>query len=450
VVRVVIIGAGEVGWYLAQRLRGEGHDIVVIESDPLRASAVSSELDVQVVTGSGTSPGDLLAAGVDRAEILAAVSDKDEVNLVGSLLGKKFGVDTSIVRIQQAELRGEAGASLREAVGADVVIDPDADTADEIYQLIHTTGADEVYPIAGGELAVIGAVIAEHSPLANRYLAEVGRDMGPDWGFLFGAISRNGRTFVPRGDFQLKPGDHVRVVCTSSSRNELLQLLGVAGSNARRLMVLGGGAVGSRVAARMQAEGAEVVLIERDPERAASLARQLKRVSVIRGEVTDTELLLEESIGEMDAVIAATGEDASNALACAFAISEGASYTVVVLHRLALLSLVRRFGVDAILSPRTASANAVLRRVRGGAAGVNTFLDSDSEVDEIIIEANSKADGMVVADLHLPRNILIGAVTRLDGQPEIVRGKTILRAGDHIVVFGTPKAIAGAKGLFGG
>ena len=448
--RVVIVGAGEVGWFLAQRLRDEGLDIAVVEVDPGRAEALGSELDVQVVTGSGSSPTDLRAAGIERADLLAAVTEKDEVNLIASLLGKEHGVDTTIVRLEAAELRGHSGAYIRRAVGADVVVDPDADTADEIYELVHTTGTDEVYPMANGELAVIGAVIAETSPLANRHLEEIGRSMEPNWNFLFGAVTRDNETVVPRGDQQLLPGDHVRVICKSSAKDELLELLGVDGTNARRVMILGGGAVGSRVAERLADEGADVVLIERDEDRAAALARRLRRVVVVQGEATDTQLLLDESVSDMDAVIAATGEDGSNALACAFAISEGASYTVVVLHSLALLPLVRRFGVDAALSPRTASANAVLRRVRGGAAAVNTFLESDSEVDEIEIAKGSKADGAVVADLHLPHDILIGAVTRRGVPPEIVRGTTELWAGDHIVVFGRPRAISAAKSIFTG
>lgn len=447
---VVIIGAGEVGWFLAQRLRGEGLDVGVVEIDPVRADALAAELDVQVVNGSGSSPNDLRAAGIERADILAAVTQNDEVNLIASLLGKEHGVDTSIVRLVAEELRGVEGTYLRRAVGADVVVDPDADTADEIYELVQTTGADELYPMANGELAVIGAVIAEGSPIAARYLAEIGQAMEPNWNFLFGAITRDNETIVPRGDQQLLPGDHVRVICKSSAKDELLQLIGVSGANARRVMVLGGGAIGSRVAERLQDEGADVVLIERDEIRADALARRLKRVVVINGGVTDTELLLEESVGEMDAVIAATGEDGSNALACAFAISEGAAYTVVVLHSLALLPLVRRFGVDAALSPRTASANAVLRRVRGGAAAVNTFLESDSEVDEIEIVRGSKADRAVVADLHLPRDILIGALTRRGEEAQIVRGYTELLAGDHIIVFGRPHAISAAKPIFTG
>lgn len=446
--RVLIVGAGEVGWYLAQRLRAEGIDITVVEVDASRADALGSELDVQVVNGTGSSPADLLAAGVKGADLLAAVTQSDEVNLIASALAKQHRVPSTIVRLQATELRGEAGTHLRELMGADVVIDPDADTADEIWELLHATGADEVYPMANGELTVIGAVIGEGSEFANRHLAEIGRSFEPNWEFLFGAVTRDGETSVPRGDQQLLPGDHVRVICKASARAQLLGLLGVEGTEAKRVMVIGGGAVGSRVAERLQSEGAEVVLIERDLGRAQDLARRLKRVAVIQGDATDTELLLEESVGQMDAVIAVTGEDGSNALACAFAIAEGARYTMVVLHSLALLPLVRRFGVDAALSPRTASANAVLRRVRGGAAAVNTFLESDSEVDEIEIAPGSKADGAVVAELHLPRNILIGAVIRPDTTADIVRGTTVLAAGDHVVVFGRPQAISTAKPIF--
>ncbi|MEM9131495.1 MAG: Trk system potassium transporter TrkA [Actinomycetota bacterium] len=448
--RVVIVGAGEVGWFLAERLQAEGVDVVVIEVDGTRADALASELDVQVIHGTGASPANLKSAGVGQADLLAAVTQNDEVNLIASALAKEQGVGSTIVRLQAAELRGDAGAGLLETVGADVVIDPDADTADEIYELVHTTGADEVYPMAGGELAVIGAVLGEDSPLANRYLAEIGASMGPDWDFLFGAVTRDNNTVIPRGDQQLLPGDHVRVICKSSARAEILETLGVAGTNAQRIMVLGGGAVGSRVAERLAEEGTHVVLVERDHKRATDLARRLRDVVVIEGEATDTELLVEEAVGSMDAVIAVTGEDGSNALACAFAISEGATYTIVVLHSLALLPLVRRFGVDAALSPRTASANAVLRRVRGNAAAVNTFLESDSEVDEIEIGVGAKADGAVVKDLHLPHNILIGAVIPPNAPAEIVRGKTELNAGDHIVVFGRPQAISAAKSIFTG
>ena len=445
---VVIIGAGEVGWYLAERLRGEGLDVVVVEIDPTRASAIGSDLDVQVINGSGSNPKVLLEAGIGRAGLVAAVTQNDEVNLIASLIAKQHGVKTTVVRVETEAMRGKDAEGLLASVGADVVVDPDAETADEILELVHTTGADEVYPMANGELVVLGAFVSEDAPLANRSLGEIGASLGDEWDFLFGAITRGGDTVIPRGDQRLLPGDHVRVLSRAAAQADLLRLLGVLGTRAQRVMVLGGGAVGSRVAGELEREGVEVVLIERDQGRAEDLSRTFHRTMVVQGDITDTELLLEESVGQMDAVVAATGEDAANVLACAFAIAEGAKSTVAVLHRLALLPLVRRFGIDAALSPRTASANAVLRAVRGDTTAVTTFLEGDSEVDEIEIVAGSKADGAIVADLPLPKNILIGAVVRSGEQARIVRGRTELRAGDHIIVFGRPNALAAVRPVF--
>jgi trk system potassium uptake protein TrkA len=445
---VVIVGAGEVGWYLAQRLGAEGNDVVVVEQNEAIASAIGAELDVQVVVGSATVPSVLQSAGIERADLLAGVTQNDEVNLLASLLAKEFGVEQTVVRIQTEELRGPLGERLLATMRADVIIDPDADTADEIMELAHVSGADEVYPMSGGELLVLGAVVGESSAFAGHDLAEIGRSFEPNWKFLFGALTRDGETVIPRGDQVLEAGDHVRVLTTREARREILELLGVAKRQARRVMVLGGGAIGTRVAEQLQREGATVVLVEHDPERAKRLSERLPRVTVVQGDITDTELLLEESVARMELVIAATGDDASNVLACAYAAAEGGAFTVAVLHRLALLPLVRQFGIDAALSPRTASANAVLRHIRGGTAAVATFLESDVEVNEFEIEVGSAADGIVVSDLHLPHSVLLGAVTRSDGTAEIVRGRTKLYAGDNVVVFSRPDALAVTRRAF--
>ncbi len=444
---IVIVGAGEIGFYLAERLAVEDHDIVIVEKNPGRAEEVAERLDVQVVVGSGSHPDVLKDARIDRAEFVAAVTQVDEINLLASLIAAGHDVETTVVRLQNPAFRGLAAEQLRTRVAANLVIDPDADTADEILELVHATGTDEVYKM-GDDLVVLGAVVRENATLANRSLADIGTSAGNTWDFLFGAITRSGKTVIPRGDQMLLPGDHVRVLCREDYKKQMLERLGVPGARARRVMILGGGAIGSRLASRLQAEGTEVVLVERDPRRASELAAQLQRVVVIRGDVTDTELLAEEAIGRMDAVVAATGEDASNVLACGFAAEEGASFTVAVLHRLALLPLVSRFGIDAALSPRTASANAVLRHIRGNTSTVATFLESDAEVDEIEVSPGSTADGAVVAELNVPKDVLLGAVTRPDGPSEIVRGRTVLKAGDHVVLFARPQSLANARSLF--
>jgi len=445
---VIIVGAGEVGRYLAQRLGAEGHDIVVVEQNEVIANAIGQELDVQVVVGNATVPSTLRAARVDRCDILAGVTQNDEVNLVASLLAKNEGVPQTVVRVQTEELRGPSGQALLDKMEADLIIDPDADTADEIMELVHVSGADEVYEMSDGDLVVIGATIGDESVMAGSTLAEIGQSYEPEWRFLFGALTRNGETVIPRGDQRLEAGDHVRVLVTRSARREILEVLGAAHRKARRVMVLGGGAVGSRVAEQLQEEGAEVVLIEGDPARAKVLSEKLPQVTIVQGDIADIDLLNEESITRMDLVIAATGDDAANVLACAFAATDKRPFTVAVLHRLALLPLVRQFGIDAALSPRTASANAVLRHVRGGTASVATFLESDVEVDEFEIEAGSPADGAVVSHLHLPHSIVLGAVIHPGGDAEIVRGSTVLKADDNVVVFARPDAIPALQRTF--
>ena len=444
---VIIIGAGEVGWYLAQRLGAEYHDVVVVEQNEVVARALGDELDVQTVVGSGTHPSVLLAAGVDKADLVAGVTQDDEVNLISSALAKQLGAKKTVVRLQTDELRGDAGAQLTQLVDADLIIDPDLDTAEEILRLVSVSGADEVYPMAGGSLVVLGVVVGENSEMVGRTLAKIAERR--EWRFLFGSVTRNGDTIIPRGDLEVQPGDHVRVLCDTDKRHEVLQALDAVGQRVRRVMVLGGGAIGSRVADRLSTT-ADVTLVERDIELATSLAERLRRVTIVHGDITDTNLLTEESISTTDVVIAATGEDTANVLACAFAVAENdKAFTVAVLHRLALLPLVRQFGIDAALSPRTASANAVLQTLRTGTESVATFLDSDVEVDDLVIAAGSPGDGAIVRDLQLPRSVLLGAVVREDGSREIIRGHTQLHAGEHIVMFARPSALAEMRRLFG-
>ena len=445
---VVIVGGGEVGWYLAERLRAENHDVVLIEQTESISRVIGEALDIQVLTGNGCHPSVLEEAGIERASLLAAVTQSDEVNLVVSLLGKHYGVERSVVRIQTDELRLETGRQLLRAVGADVVMDPDADTAEEILRLIHLSGADEVYPLGAGELTVLGATVRSGSAIAGRALRDVPGSIGIHREFLFGAVTRSGETIIPHGDEVLQPGDHVRVLARQGHRRSTLQLLGAPVRPVHRVMVLGGGAVGSRVAQAMSDEGAEVLVVERDLGRAEQLAGSMPRARILHGDITDLDLLRDSSIADVDVVVATTAEDTSNILACAYAAAEGSAFTIAVIHRLGILPIVGRFGIGATLSPRTASANAVLRELRGVTGSVTTFLESDVEVNEFDVEDGSHADGKMISQMGVPLRILIGAVMRSDGDVEIASGSTRLSAGDRVVVFARASDLGRARQLF--
>ncbi len=445
---IIVVGAGEVGSYVAERLSREGHDVAVVDNTRARIRWIDEHLDVLTVLGSGTHPSTLVEAGLGRAELVVAVTSDDEVNLVTCMLAKQAGVPRAVARVEAPQLRSKDARMLLEAVGADLVIDPDEETAEEILELIENPGASEIAEMAGGEIIVIGARLPPEAPLVGKTLLEVAQEHEPEWEFLFGAISRGGQTIIPRGNHTLEANDLLRVVCKRRAKRQLAELLGIERHAPRRVMLLGGGRTAELVARRLADRGAGVVIIERNPERAQELAERLAKAMVIQGEITDADLLAEEDIGSHDAVIALTGEDEANVLACLFAKAEGAHETIAVVHRLSLLPLLARAGVDVALSPRTASANAVLRFVRGGVAAVATFLEGEAEVLEFEVREGSPADGAMVAELRLPKDVLVGAIVR-DGKAQIGRGRSTLRDRDHVIVFAMPHAVDEVRRVFG-
>lgn len=445
---VVVVGAGEVGMYVADRLAREGHDVALIDANRDRIAEAEERLDVQAVLGSGSSPGALYMAGLAKAELLVAVTNNDEVNLIASLIAKQADVVNTIVRLQSDELRSPDASRMRRAMGVGQVIDPDAETAEEILEVLQFPGADEIFRMVGGELMLIGARLSPEAPIVGQTLQELAASYEPHWDFLIGVVTRDQETIIPRQNLQLHPNDHIRVICNQRGRRQLLRLLGLERESARKAMLLGGGHTARILAERLSQRGTQVVIVERKPTRAEELARRLDRCIVLHGEITDSDLLADEGVGDADVVIALTGEDDANILACLFAKAQGARETIAVVHRLSLLPLVHQAGIDVALSPRTAIANAVLRYVRGGeVAAVTTFLEGEAEIIELAVREGSMAEGSLIAELPIPDEVLIGAVVR-NGNAEIARGRTRLRDKDLVVAFAMPKAVKGVKRLF--
>lgn len=445
---VIVVGAGEVGSYVADRLSREGHDVAIIDLNRERLRQLDEDLDVLVVSGSGTHPETLRRAGVCEANLVVAVTKDDAVNLVCSQLSKLLGAKRTIVRIEAAELRGKDAAELRQESGVDLVIDPDSEAAEDVLELLDYPGADEVAKMAGGEVLVIGARLAPDAPLVGRSLKDIGEEFEPEWEFVVGSIGRDEETIIPRRDERLRVGDHLRLALKRRARDEVLELLGVERSRLQRVMLLGGGRTAEILAQRLSGRGIKVMIVERSAQRARALAENLDEAVVLEGDITDADLLEEADVGRYDMVVALTGEDDANILACLYAKSSGACKTVAVVHRLALLKLLGDVGIDVALSPRTATANGVLRFVRGDVAAVATFLQGDTEVLELEVAADSPADGALVKDLGLPKDVLIGAFVR-DGKAQIARGRSRLRGRDHIVAFAVPIAVDEVRRVFG-
>lgn len=445
--RVIVVGAGEVGTHVAQLLSREGSDVTVVERNAARIAQIDKMLDVSIVHGSATDPDVLRNAGVADADLLVAATSSDEVNLVASLIAKLAGARRRVVRLERPSIRSERAADLHEAVGADLVIDPDDAVAREILDLLTYPGAIEIARLADNQVLMVGASLRESSAFVGRTLSDIAEEHEPIWDFIFCTIARDGQTIVPRKDHRLEVGDNVRVVCKTKARANVLRKLGLETVEHHRMMILGGGRTGEILARALVAKGHVVAIVDRDPDRAQELSECIDGVLVLLGDITDASLLEEENVGSYDAVIALTGEDDANILACLFAKKSGARETIAVLHRLELRHLLRDAGVDVAISPRTASADEVLRAVHGGVSAVATTLDDDIEFFEVEVARGSRAADTKIGRLGLPRDTLIAAIVR-DGEPQIGRAEVELKIGDHVVFVAHGKDVEDLNRIF--
>jgi len=466
-VRIIVVGAGEVGTYVADRLSRQEHDIALIELDPERFRQIDAELDVLVINGSGTDPDALQRAGIDDTDLLVAATNKDEINLFSALLARQAGVNKTIVRVQSRKLRSKEVAALFDKFDDHLVIDPDQEVADSVLRLMEYPGAMDLSRMADEEVVIIGARLPAHAPMVGVSLHALGRELDPDWDFIVGTITRKvqeddqeEKTIIPRQDEVLREGDLLRVICKSRALRDVTDRLGIAKDVPRRALLLGGGRTAEMIAESLLYRGVDVAIIEKKHERALELSETLAKALIYEGDVTDVEMLEEADVARQDLVIALTGEDDANVLACLYAKSTSARSkknnnetgieTIAVVHRLKLLDLLETNQVDTALSPRTATANSVLRFVRGdvgSVAAVETFLHGDVEVLEFAVSDDSPCVGKTLSDMEVTKDALVGAIVR-DGKAQIARGQSTFRSNDHVIAIAKPESVDKLTALF--
>ncbi len=441
--RIVIVGAGAVGSYLAEKFSYEGHDVVVIESDPARAAEAQGEIDCLVINGNGAAAETLKQAGLGDADLLIAVSSSDAVNVLACAAGTKLNIPRKVARVEDPQLKAEV-----EALGVDLVIDPGEAAARELLQLAASGEVAEKIEFANGELVLLGAYVDAGAGFIDMTLAEL-KDTVVGWDWLVVAVIRNGETIIARGSTKLAEHDHVLMMARVEATEQAYRWLGLSSRPAEKVIVLGGTRL-ARLTARMLAEhGIRTTLIESDSDRCRVIAEQLPGVLIVCGEPTDPRLLRADGIAATDTVMALTGWDGENVLGALAAKSLGAREVIARFTNTELVGLVSGVGIDATVSSRLSAANEILRYVRRGVIhSVTTFTDSDAEAIELEVGADSSAVGKTLADLKLPHSMIIGGVQR--GEEAFVpRGNTTIEVGDHLIVIALPEAIALAEKLSG-
>jgi trk system potassium uptake protein len=440
--RIIIVGAGAVGSYLAERLSGEGQDVLVIEADEDKAAELQDSIDAMVMIGNGASITTLEKAGVSKSDLLIAVSNSDGANILACNTAHQLGVKTTVARIEDPGLREGV-----DRLGVDVVIDPGATASEELVSLVRQTGVSELVYFADGDLVLVGGTVAANSPLARAPLHHL-RLREADWGWVVAAIVRHGKTIVAHGDTEVQAGDHALLMTTAAHVDRATALLGLKRLHVDRVVLMGSTRLSELTSDAMIRAGFSVVMVDPDRARCGAMSARHPKAVVVHGDPTDPELMTDLEIGSSDAVLALTGWDEVNITACLVAKAMGAASTVARFNRIDYVSLLSGVGIDAAVSSRLLAASAILRFVRhGDIQQVVAFSDTDAEAIEVDVASGAPAVGASLVELDLPRGVVVGGISRA-GTTFVPDGSTRIREGDRIIFFSLPGNIQESSKLF--
>lgn len=441
--RIVVVGAGAVGSYLASRLALEGQDVVLVDSNPARAAEAQAEIDCMVVTGNGASATVLREAGLTDVDLLIAVTSADAINVLACHAANTLGIPRKVARIEDAELKAEVAN-----LGVDLIIDPGEAAARELLTLVKSGAVAELVEFADGRLLLMGAYVSPASPLVGKRLADVGSSED-ERNWLVVAVIRHGNTLIPRGATTIELHDHVVMMARANRISEAYELLGIRDRAAQKVLILGGTRLARITAALLADNRISTTIIDGDRDRCRLIAEEIPNVVTVCGDPTDPKVLLSEGVRSTDSVLALSGWDGDNLLGSLVAKELGAGEAIARFMNTDFVGILGGAGLDATVSARLSAANEILRFVRRGVIySVATFTDSDAEAIELAVGPKSPAIGKTLIELNPPPTMIIGGIQRGD-EAFVPRGNTVIEEGDHLIVIAQPDAIAAAESLSG-
>ena len=439
--KIIIVGAGEVGFHIASHLARENKNVVVIDKDPAAIRRVSDNIDVQVVIGSGSSPVVLQEAGIKEAEILLAVTDSDDTNLGACLVSNLISPATKkLCRIRYADFDDYHEAFREQAPHIDTIINPEIEVVKEIFRLMSVSGAVEVSDFADGRVVFIGIYLDEFAKLSGVRLSDIYAKTGKQ-SPLIAAVVRDEELIIPRGQHELKAGDLIYFISKKEKLVESLSIFDKQVEPIGRVMIVGGGSIGVRLASLLEENSISTKIIEKNPERCTELAEKLNKAVVLNGDGSDQELLREENIQDMDVVVTLTNDEETNILTSLLAKRMGASKIITKVSKFSYIPLISMIGLEQVVSPRLSAINTILQHIRvGKVLAAKSIKDEQAEVMEAVALETSDIVGKPIREISIPKGALVTGIMRKD-TVIIPTGESVIEPNDRIIIFAKKQAI---------
>lgn len=438
--KIIVGGAGAVGTHLAKMLSQEHHDIILIDPDEDKLRQVGSSLDVMTRVGSATCITDLLDANIKKADLFIAVATSEEINITAAILGKKLGAKKTIARIDNQEYMYVKYKDYFTDLGIDYMIYPEKIASREIVGLLHQTGSTDIVDFSGGKISLYAIKIDKDAPIVGHTLTQLGsEDSANEYRAV--AITREGKTIIPDGDYRYSEGDLVYVISHPKGIDNLLKTTGKRQYEIRDIMILGGSRIGALTAKDLGHQH-NIKLIERDREKSYRLSNLLNNTLVINGDGRDYNLLLEEGLENMDAFIAVTGDSEINILSCMLARKLGVKKTIAEVENMDYIMLAENMGIDTIINKKLITASRIFRfTTSDSVTAVRCLTGTDAEVMEFIVKQDAKITQGSLNQIGFPKDSIVGGVIR-DDNSFIANGYTLIKPNDRVIVFALPSAIS--------
>ena len=443
--KAIIIGCGNVGLTVAERLIDENHDVVLIDRSEDKVQHVPDDLDAMIITGSGNSVRTLREAGIETADALIAVTRSDEVNLLCCLFAQSINSKCHTISRVRDPLYLNELSFLRDKLNIDVIINPEFATAREISRLLMFPDSDNVVTFARNKILFTNAHIGPEQRLDGVAIAKAGHRIREN--VLIAAVERDGEVYIPNGSFVLHDGDNIYILASAKNTSAFFKRIGLSGSRIKRVLIAGGSIIAEYLTEMLESMGADVHIIEENPERAEDLSDKLRKATIIEGDATDRDTLMDQGLMNSDAFVTLMDADEENVMMSLFAKSKTDEKIVMKIGKNSFRDIISELGIESAVYPDQMTSDYIIQYLRAiqNSTGNNVetlyhMFDGRVEALEFVARKDSPVIDAKLADLNLKENTLIGCINR-HGLIIVPRGENSIHIGDTVVVVTTNKGL---------